>query len=202
MSITLIIIIITAIVSIAAMNNHELLNKLMLWPRQMHKPSEYYRFITSGFIHADYMHLGFNMFALYGFGNAIEAYYGYFLGSNNLYMVLYLSGIVASALPSYIKHRNNSYYRALGASGGVSAIIFSAIYFNPWSKIYLIVLPVPGIVFAIAYLVYSAYMDKKGQDNVGHDAHFWGAVYGLLFTLAFEPSHGKIFIQALLHPEF
>jgi membrane associated rhomboid family serine protease len=202
MSLTLIVVAITVLVSLAAMNNSELLNKLILWPRRMDNPSEYYRLITSGFIHADYMHLAFNMIALYSFGRFLEQIFAMYLGSSYLFLILYLTGIVAASLPSYMKHRHDSYYRALGASGGVSAMIFSFIYFAPWSKINIIVIPLPGIVFGVAYLAYSAYAQKKGQDNIGHDAHFWGAVYGFVFTLLFEPSHGRIFIEQLMHPYF
>lgn len=202
MSITLAVIIITVLISLGAMNNGELMNKLILWPRRMDNPGEYYRFITSGFIHADYLHLFLNMFALYSFGNFIETYYAVLLGSPYMYIIMYLSGIIVSSLPSYMKHRNNSYYRSLGASGGVSAVLFAFVYFAPWTIIRIWFIPIPGIIAAVAYLGYSAYMDRKGTDNIGHDAHFWGAVYGFLFTIVFEPSHGGIFIDALLHPEF
>ncbi|MBS1772276.1 MAG: rhomboid family intramembrane serine protease [Bacteroidetes bacterium] len=201
MSATIIIVVITVIISLAAFNNGEVLNKLMLWPRRMDNPSEYYRLITSGFIHADYIHLFFNMYALYAFGRYVEEFYDE-IGHPYLFPVMYLTGIVASSLPSFAKHRNDSYYRALGASGGVSAVLFAFIYFAPWTKIYIIVFPVPGIIAAVGYLVYSAYMNKKGTDNVGHDAHFWGAVYGFLFTLLFDPTHGRIFFEQLMHPHF
>jgi membrane associated rhomboid family serine protease len=137
------------------------------------------------------------MWALYIFGDYVAAYYGY-LFSASLFPIMYLSGIVASSIPSYMRHRNNSYYRSLGASGGVSAVLFAFVYFAPWTIIRIWFIPVPSIIAAVAYLVYSAYMDKKRTDNVGHDAHFWGAVYGFMFTIIFEPSHGKIFIQGLM----
>lgn len=201
MSYALIIVIITVLVSLAAFNNQELLNKLMLWPKKMDTPAEYYRFISCGFIHADYIHLFFNMFALYMFGEVVQGYYSY-IGNPFLFPIMYLTGIIASSLPSYAKHKNNSYYRSLGASGGVSAVLFAYVYFAPWQIIRIWFVPIPGIIAAIGYLVYSAYMDKKGNDNVGHDAHFWGAVYGFLFTLLFDPTHGRIFFEQLIHPSF
>ncbi len=177
------------------------MNKLILWPAGMDKPNEYYRVLTCGFIHADYMHLAFNMLALYMFGQQVEGYYG-LIGHPMLFPVMYLTGIVASSLPSYAKHKNNSYYRSLGASGGVSAVLFAFVYFAPWQIIYVWFIPIPGIIAGVAYLVYSAYMSKKGADNIGHDAHFWGAVYGFLFTLLFDPTHGRIFFQQLINPSF
>lgn len=159
----------------------------------------------------------YELFTPYGFTPAqlpsiislLTAESGHWVGSathkvirNRLFPILYLSGIVASSLPSYIRHKDNSYYRSLGASGGVAAIIFSAIYFSPWTRIYIIVLPLPAILFAVGYLLYSAYMDKHGSDNIGHNAHFWGAVYGFVFTLLFDPTHGRIFFEQLMHPSF
>ncbi|HEY1030793.1 MAG TPA: rhomboid family intramembrane serine protease [Flavipsychrobacter sp.] len=201
MSFTLIIVIVTVLVSLGAFNNATLMDKLLLWPRRMDSPSEYHRFLTSGFIHADYMHLFFNMFTLYMFGTHVETFFA-MIGKPYLFPVLYLAGIIASSLPPYAKHKNDSYYRALGASGGVASVLFSAIYFAPWTKIILIIIPMPGIIFAIAYLAYSAYMDKKGNDNIGHGAHFWGAVFGFVFTFLFDPTHGRIFLEQIMNPTF
>lgn len=203
MSINIIIIIITVLVSISAFKNTELFNKLILWPSRMDNPREYYRLLSSGLIHADYMHLGFNMFTLFFFGDTIETIFKIYGLASYMFPTLYLTAIVAAALPAFMKNKNNYGYRALGASGGVSAILFSFVYFAPWEKIYLFgVIGIPSILAAIAYLAYSAYMSKKGADNIGHDAHFYGAVYGFLFTILFEPSHGKVFIQQIMNPYF
>lgn len=202
-SLTIIIIAVTVIITLSAFNNSTLLNKLILWPAGMDQPSEYYRLLTSGFIHADYMHLAFNMITLYFFGDTIIYIYGMVGMSQMTFLILYLTGIVASSIPPYLKNRNNPSYRALGASGGVSAVLFSFVYFAPWQKIYLFaILGIPSILAAAAYLGYSAYMSKKNLDNVGHDAHFYGAVYGFLFTLVFEPSHGELFLRQLMNPHF
>lgn len=202
MSYTIIIVVITAIISIMAFSNDELYNRLILWPRRMDSPAEYYRLLTSGFIHADWMHLFFNMFALYLFGRIVEgAYAAVGLGSF-FFLILYLAGIVAASLPSFVKNRNNSYYRSLGASGGVAAVLFSFVYFMPWQTIYVWFIPVPGIVAAIAYVAYSAYMSRQNRDNVNHDAHLWGAVFGFVFTLLFSPDHGRLFFSQLMHPQF
>lgn len=202
MSFTLIIIIITVLVSLAAFNNEKIMNDLILYPRRMQEPKEYYRLVTSGFIHADMVHLFFNMFTLYFFGRNVEAVYVLLGFPKYAFLILYLLGIVVASLPSFFKHRNDAYYRSLGASGGVAAVLFAFVYFAPWETIYIWFIPIPAILAAIAYLIYSAYMSKKSGDNINHDAHFYGAMFGFVFTLIFEPSHGKMFFQQLMQPHF
>ncbi len=201
MSYTLIIIIITAAISIYTFSNELTYNKLILWPKRMDSPSEYYRLLTSGFIHADWTHLIFNMLTLYFFGRVVEMFYTE-IGHPMLFIVLYLAGIVAASLPSFVKNRNNGYFRSLGASGGVAAVLFAFVYFAPWETIYVWFIPIPGILAGVGYLAYSAYMSRKGGDYVNHDAHFWGAVFGFIFTLIFDPTHGQIFFQQLVNPHF
>jgi membrane associated rhomboid family serine protease len=198
MSYTIILVLITVGISIAGFNNETVINKLILWPRVMDKPGEYYRLLTSGFIHADWNHLIFNMLTMFFIGQSIEG--SMYVGEK--LPILYLSGIVIASLPSFLKNRNNSYYRSLGASGGVSSILFFMIYYFPWSRINIMFIPIgiPSILFGILYLAYEAYMGKKGGGNVNHDAHFWGAVYGLFFALMIDPSHGLSFVDTLLHP--
>ncbi len=194
--IVIITVVITVLISMAAFNNEALANKLILWPRYMDSPQEYYRLLSSGFIHADWNHLIFNMISLYFIGSSAE----YILGMG--FLTLYLTGIIISSLPSFLKHRNNSYYRSLGASGGVASVMFFFIYFAPWSKLYIIFLPIgiPAIIFGVLYLIYEAYMAKKGGGYMNHDAHFWGAVYGLAYALVIDPTHGKLFINSIMNP--
>lgn len=201
MSFTLVIVIITALVSYSSFTNDNLYNKLILWPKRMDNPREYYRLLSSGFIHADWMHLIFNMLALFLFGRNVESIFAS-MDKHWLFLLLYLGGIIAASLPSFIKHRDDGYYRSLGASGGVAAVLFSFVYFAPWSQIYVWFIPIPAIIGAVAYLGYSAYMSRHGRDAINHDAHFWGAVYGFLLTLLFEPSHGRIFFEQVIRPEF
>lgn len=198
---TIATVLITALISIPAMNDERLVNKLILWPKRMTSPGEYYRLLTSGFIHADWGHLFFNMFTLFFIGTSVEYVFAS-ISTPWLYVLLYLSGIIAASIPSFIKNRNNAYYRALGASGGVSAVLFSYVYYAPWEKIYIYFIKVPSIIFAVIYLGYSAYMSRKGTDNIGHDAHFYGAVYGLIFTFLFDPTHGQLFLYQITHPRF
>ena len=198
---TLYIILITIIVSIVAFQNQSLKYKLMFRPYMVSSQNEWYRFLTSGFIHADWLHLLINMFVLYSFGQAVEVYYEYAFPAHHTYyfILLYLGAIVISDLPTYKKHMHDHTYNGLGASGGVSAILFASIIFNPWQKIYLYgIIGIPGIVAGAAYLIYSYYMDKKGNTHINHGAHFWGAVYGLIFTIALQPSLALMFLQRLI----
>jgi membrane associated rhomboid family serine protease len=202
MSYTIIIVAVTIIISLIAFSSDELMNRLILWPKKMDNPAEYYRLLSSGFIHADWMHLFFNMYTLYAFGSTVQ-YVIMALGYQQImYLILYFAGIVIASLPSFLKNRHNSYYRSLGASGGVSSIIFFTIYYFPWNRIGFIFFPVgiPSIVFGGLYLAYEAYMSKRGAGNVNHDAHFFGAVFGLVFALMLDPSHGKDFIDNIMHP--
>lgn len=188
LSITLIIVIITGLVSFGAFNNEKLKNDLIFYPPYINR-GQVYRFITHGFIHADIGHLVFNMVALYSFGEVVEMIYEvpWVFGSKGkiLYLLLYFSALIIASVPDYIKHKDNYYYRSLGASGAVSAVIFSSILFNPTAGIGLIFIPglaIPGYIFGIIYLVVSTILARRGQDNIGHGAHITGAIYGLIFT--------------------
>ena len=201
MEITLGIIIVTVIVSYMAWNNDALMNKLIFWPKRMDSPNEYQRFVTHGFLHADGTHLFFNMLTLYFFGRIVEVYYAE-MGKLFLYPVMYVSAIIVAGLPSYIKHKNDYYYRSLGASGAVAAVLFSTVFLAPWYTISVFFIPMPAIIFAVLYLAYSIYMSRRGGDNIGHDAHFFGAIYGFAFAWAFSPDHGAYFLEQLMHPVF
>jgi membrane associated rhomboid family serine protease len=159
---------------------------LIFHPVTMREQQQWYRLLTSGFIHADVMHLAINMFVLLSFGNAIESYYtsGY-LGvyGAQKFMALYFGGIIVASLPSYFRHSKDPRYAALGASGGVAAVVFAAILFEPWQNLYLYgVLAIPQILAGAAYLFYSWYKDRQAADNIGHLAHFTGAIWGFAFT--------------------
>jgi membrane associated rhomboid family serine protease len=200
--ITYSIIAITVVVSFIAFNNADTKYKLLFYPAGMSAPNEYYRFVSYGFIHADYIHLFFNMFTLYSFGRLVEIS----LFNKTQYIIFYISALVASTVFDFIKNRNNSRYAALGASGAVSAIVFATIIFNPWERnIVLFGIPalaLPNIVFAGLYLFYCAYMAKKGNDNIGHNAHMWGSIYGFVFTGILHPDMLMNFFYQLAHPTF
>lgn len=198
---TLALVVLTAAVSIWSFSDGNIMDKLLLYPKLMKQPGEYYRLLTNGFVHADWQHLIFNMITLLFIGNYVEQFYQA-IGAHSLYLVLYIVGIIVSSIPSFIKHRNDPYYRSLGASGGTSAVLFSMVYISPWTKITIIILPVWAIVFAVLYVVYSIYSAKQRRDNINHEAHLWGAVFGFIFTFAFDPTHGQIFLQQILNPPF
>jgi membrane associated rhomboid family serine protease len=191
MSLTIIFIAITVAISLYAWNNQSIMNKWIMNPYAVQKYREYYRFLTSGFLHADYGHLFFNMFSLYFFGRNVEYYFSSLFGEQTggiLFAVLYLGGIIVANYPDFAKHKNDSYYNALGASGGVSAVVFSAILFSPTTGIYVYFIAMPAFVYAILYTAYSYYMSKRNMDNIGHSAHLAGAAFGIVFTLILEPS--------------
>ncbi|MCZ2224239.1 MAG: rhomboid family intramembrane serine protease [Chitinophagales bacterium] len=187
MSITLIIIIVTAVTSFSAFNNQRIINDLIFYPPAITQQNQWYRFITCGFIHADYIHLAFNMLSLYMFGEAVENNFQYIFYSkgNTLYLLLYFSSLIVCLLPTYFKHKNDSYYRSLGASGAVSAVVFVGMFLFPTAKIGIFILPpiIPGFIFAPLYLILSWQLAKKGADNINHSAHIWGALYGVVFFI-------------------
>lgn len=198
--ITWFIIGITVVVSYIAFQNKTLADKLQFNAAQIIHRKEYYRLISHAFIHANWAHLGVNMMVLYFFGRNIETYLGYFFGNKAtaFFLLLYFGGILASNVWSLIKHKNNYYYNAVGASGAVSAVLFATIFFQPWEPLYLFaILPIPGILFAIGYLLYSYQMSKKQKDNVAHDAHFLGAVFGFVFPILLKPELFDRFIDNL-----
>lgn len=201
MPITLVIIAITCIVSFMAFNNSRLMNDLILWPPAIARQREYHRLVTYGVVHADFGHLLFNMITLFFFGRAIEPVFVGRIGQLG-FALFYLSAIVVAIMPTYFRHQRDAGYRSLGASGAVSAVLFSFILFAPWSLIFVLFLPVPAIVYAALYVGYSIWMDRRGTDNVNHSAHLWGAAYGVLFTVMMEPRVASTFLARLLSPSF
>lgn len=184
---TLSIIILTTIISFPAFSNHKTIDDLIFQPAIIKTKNQWYRFVTCGFIHADITHLLFNMLSLYMFGDIVEqAFAQIYPGLGTvMYLLLYFLATVVSVIPTYIKHKDDYWYRSLGASGAVSAIVFAGIFLYPTIKIGLFILPpiIPGFVFAPIYLIGSAYMEKRGGDNVNHSAHIWGAISGIVFVL-------------------
>lgn len=186
--ITISIIVVTVVVSFIALNNDHLLDKLIFYPPAVTDHREYYRFVSCGFVHADMFHLIFNMVSFYSFGTVvIEPVFNHLFGvyGGVLYLLFYLSALVVSIIPTYIKNKHNDSYRSLGASGAVSAIVFAGIIIDPLMPLSLIILPIPfpGFIFGVVYLLITYYLDKRGGGNINHSAHLWGALYGILFII-------------------
>jgi membrane associated rhomboid family serine protease len=196
---TLIILAVTCIVSFMAFSNRNLIDDLILWPPAIERKKQYWRLVTYGLIHADGMHLLFNMMTLFFFGRIMEPLFNESLGAFG-FVLFYIGALVVSILPTYLKNRHNSNYRSLGASGAVSAVMFAFILYSPWAKILVYFLPVPAIIYAVLYVVYSVYMDHQGRGNINHSAHLWGAAYGVVFTVAVNPGVLSTFLEQLSQP--
>ena len=192
LQLNLMVIMVTVLMSIAAFNSPVVFRNLLFEPFVIGIRREWYRFISHAFIHANWPHLLVNMMVLYFFGRNVELLYPMIAPGLPIWMTylgLYFGGILASSIPSYRKYREDPTYRAVGASGAVSAVLFAQVLMLPTSEVAFLFLPIPmpAWLFAILYLVYSWYMDKRGGDNVAHDAHFHGAVFGVLYTAALSP---------------
>ena len=198
---TLILIAVTVLVSWLAFDRPRLLDRLILWPPAIDRQKQYDRLLTHGFIHADWQHLLFNMITLFFFGRIAEQVIGSMIGPIG-FLLFYLSAIVIAILPTYLQHRHDARYRSLGASGGVSAVLFAFILVQPWSLIFVFFLPVPAIVYGAFFVGYSIWMDRQGSDNTNHNAHLSGAIYGVLFMLLMEPRIAGVFLQRLMNPSF
>ncbi|ADV27210.1 Rhomboid family protein [Pseudoxanthomonas suwonensis 11-1] len=200
--VTLALIAITALVSWRAFSDRRLLDRMILWPPAVARQREYWRLLTHGFLHADFPHLLFNMFTLFFFGGLIERLMTGITGSRLTFLLFYLSAIVVAILPSYLKNIGNPRYFSLGASGAVSAVLFAFIMVKPWSLILVFFVPMPAIVYAVFYVGYSIWMDRRGGGNINHSAHLAGAAYGVLFMVAMAPEVLELFWQQLLNPRF
>ena len=199
--ITYLIIAISVGFSVFSFTNQELFDKLKFNAVYIQRDQEWYRFISYGLVHADWMHLLVNMWVLYSFGGIVEEVFSMVnVGSGKiLFLGLYLGGLILSTLFDFYKNKENIYYNAVGASGAVSAIVFASILLYPQGKIYLMLIPIgiPAPIFGLIYLAYSAYMAKNSNDNIGHSAHFWGSIYGLLYVILFIPNVIPNFINYL-----
>ncbi|MBI9033686.1 MAG: rhomboid family intramembrane serine protease [Bacteroidales bacterium] len=192
---------ITVLVSFLSFSNRELFYKLSFNPYSIQERKQWYRYFSYAFIHADWFHLAINMYVLYVFADQVLDSFLFFFGPKGylFFLLLYIGGIVFSVVKDYGQYKNEPMYNAVGASGAVSAIVFASIIILPSQKLFIFPLPIPlpAYIMGVLYLVYSAYMAKRGKDNIGHNAHFWGAVFGVVFTLVLRPSYFSEFIQSL-----
>jgi membrane associated rhomboid family serine protease len=199
-TITTWIIVITVAISWYSFNKPRFINRFILNPYLVNTQQQYYRFLSSGFLHGDFSHLLWNMFSLYFFGAVVERYFSLVFGeASTLYFVgFYLLAVIVSDVPTYFKQRNNPGYNSLGASGGVAAIIFASIIFQPVQLICIyFVFCLPGFILGAAYLIWSYYKGKKANDNINHESHLYGALFGFLFCVVLHPSSLASFIEQL-----
>lgn len=190
-----IIFVFTIITSIYAFNDPGLFGKFMLHPYSVSRKHKVYTLITSGLIHADWMHLIFNMMTFFFFAFQLEAMIGSWQ-----FGVVYFMGLILSDIPSVIKHKNDMWYNSLGASGAISAVLFSYILFQPFSSMIIFPLPIPiwAIIFGPLYLVYCVYASKHSRDHINHDAHFFGALAGLIVTVLIVPGTIPHFLSQII----
>lgn len=186
MSVNIILIILISLVSYFAWQKPELQQKLLFHPYSVKHRNEYYRFITGGFVHSGWLHLFFNMFTLYFFGSSLEALFDAKFGPSGFaYLIsLFLLGVIISDIPTYLKYKDAPHYRSLGASGGVASIVFCSIMFFPTVDLCLYgFICIPGFILGPLFLIYSYYQSKRMADNINHDAHFYGALFGVIFSV-------------------
>jgi membrane associated rhomboid family serine protease len=189
------ILIFTVVTSIYAFNDHTLYGKFMLHPYSVYRKNKLYTLITSGMIHSDWMHLIFNMMTFFFFAFTLEAQ----IGSWRFGLIYFLS-LILSDIPSVLKHKDDFWYNSLGASGAISGVLFSYILFYPLSKLYLFFIPIgiPAVLFGGLYLIYCVYASKQSRDNINHDAHFFGALTGIIITILIIPGIVPHFLSALV----
>lgn len=179
-----IIFVLTLAASLWAFNNENIYARFILNPYGVSRGQRVYTIITSGLIHKDWNHLFFNMLSYYFFAFQLEAMFGHWQ-----FGLLYVASLILSDLPSIQKHKEDIWYNSLGASGAISAVIFSYIMYDPLASmgIIFIPIPIPAWIFGLLYLVYCHYASKHARDNVNHDAHLFGALSGILITIALNP---------------
>lgn len=204
-TITHIIIIITTIISVVAFGNFRIFDQLKFNAFLIRHNRQAWRFITGALVHADILHLAMNMYVLYIFGNVVEVYFQSFYGASFkgsfFYFLLYTGGAVLSSLYSFEKHKDNLWYNAVGASGAVSAIVFAFIAIRPEQHLQLLFLPgisIPAFLLGGLYLLYSWIMAKNKKDNIGHDTHFFGALFGVLYMFILQPELFPQFIKTII----
>jgi len=201
---TILLIIITSIISVLGFGNPGLFDKLQLNPYQVYHKKEWYRIVSHGFLHADWVHLIINMLVLFSFGSSVERIFkslaleGIIKSPVLSYVILYFASMIMATVTTVKKHKDNIWYNSVGASGAVSAIVFTNIFFQPMASVYFYaIIPIPGIIFGVLYLAYSHYMSKRGGDHINHDAHFIGAVFGFVFPLFLDHNLIYVFIDQL-----
>ncbi|NNC82295.1 MAG: rhomboid family intramembrane serine protease [Flavobacteriales bacterium] len=202
LSLTTILVLVTAGVSLMAEQRYDLKRKLLFNAYDIKHSNEWYRWITHGFVHGGFLHLAVNMYVFYIFGGIVENTFDQLFAEMGrfYFLTLYLFGIVASSISAFMKHKDNPGYNSLGASGAVASIMFVFILFYPTSPLYLFFIPIgiPAFLVGILYLWYESYMSKRGGTMIAHDAHFWGAVFGIAFIAVMVPEQFSSFFSQVI----
>lgn len=201
MNLNLLLIISIGVVSYMAFSNQELYRKLIFSPYIIIREKQWFRFVSSAWLHADFMHLFINLYVLYSFGNYLEFITSTWFGGVGAfyYLFIFLGSVIIGHIPSYIKHKDDYSFASVGASGGVSGVLFACILISPLMELRLFfAIPINSLIFGILYLVYTYYMSKRGQDNINHDAHLWGSIGGMLLTVAIKPVVLSQFLDQVL----
>lgn len=201
-SITLIIIIFTSLISFQGFNRYDVIDKLKHSPYKEENRKEFYRLLTSGFVHADWIHLLINMFVLYMFGTTVETYLISLFGNpmgKIFFLLLYILTIILANTPTFLQHKNNPSFSSIGASGAVSGIVFIYILLQPWKMIYMFfVIPMPAVIAGIGYLIYSSWAANQERGRVDHSAHFTGAIAGMLIMFVLHRQIASDFLNRLV----
>lgn len=198
--ITTLILAVTVLVSWTAFNRSELFEKFLNNPYRVKHNREYYRIFSHTLIHADFIHLAFNMYALYGFGRFLEVYFRLKWGESAgslMFLLLYVVGTLGASIPSLKKHGDNYGYNSVGASGAVSAVLICYMLLNPTSQILLLFVPMPAFLAVFLFFIFEHLMSRSGKTNIAHDAHIWGALSGITFLFLFHPQALVHFISAI-----
>jgi membrane associated rhomboid family serine protease len=197
MSWMLIILVVTVFASYQAMNRPALKEQLLYHPYRVKAFNEWHRTVTHAFVHADFTHLALNGFVLFQFGARLEGLMQQTLGAA-FFPLLYFGGIAFAAIPGMVRHHDNPNYRSLGASGAVSAVLISYILYFPTAELLLFfIVPLPAFIVGLLFFVYEHQMDKRSAGHIAHDAHLWGGLYGLLFTVVTSPQVVPALVAAL-----
>lgn len=201
MSVTILLIIFISLVTYFAWQKDALQQKLLFHPYSVKHRNEYYRFITGGFVHSGWLHLFFNMFTLYFFGQFLEMLFQQMFGSEGFayLLILFLFGVIVSDIPTFMKYKDAPHYRSVGASGGVASVLFASIMFFPANDLCLYgIICIPGFILGPLFLIYSYYQGQRMADNINHDAHFYGALFGVAFSFFVDPGVFGRFIDQVV----
>lgn len=202
-TVTLLIIMFTALVSYQGFNNYHLIDRWKHSPYRESRQKEWYRLLTSGFVHADWVHLLVNMYVLWGFGRQIEmqiiSWYNPSTG-RLLFLLIYLAIIILANMPTTFRQMNNPGFASIGASGAVSGLLFMYILLDPWATFGLMfIIPMPAVILGVGYLIYSSWAANRGHGRIDHSAHFAGALAGMALFIMIHHEVLNIFLKRLVN---